>query len=100
VRLTGERPVREQVAAQAATAFAGHDVLREGPTIWRCSAPGTVIYNFRVLLVPGTIVVTGDIGHMILRVEDHDPSTWALCAFKEEIDYGLSKVPAFIGRDP
>ena len=49
----------EQV--RAFNRFDKHEITREGPGIWYCGEQGTSIYHFRVIMVPGRIIVTGDI---------------------------------------
>lgn len=74
--------------------FDKHVITREGPGIWYCGEPGTGIYHFRVIMVPGRIIITGDIGDLILRVNHDKPLRWALgCKMKPESTYyPLSKV--------
>ena len=74
--------------------FDKHQITREGPGLWFCGEPGTGIYHFRVIMVPGRIIVTGDIGDMILNVNHRKPLRWALGAkFKpEDTYYPMSKL--------
>lgn len=74
--------------------FDKHEITREGPGIWYCGEKGTGIYHFRVIMVPWRIIVTGDIGDLILHVNHAKPLRWALgCKMKPESTYyPLSKV--------
>ena len=56
--------------------------------MWYCGEQGTGIYHFRVIMVPGRIIVTGDIGDMILKVNHRKPLRWALGSkFKPDNTY-------------
>lgn len=74
--------------------FDKHVITREGHGVWYCGEPGTGIYHFRVIMVPGRIIVTGDIGDMILHVNHAKPLRWALgCKMTPEgTYYPLSKL--------
>jgi len=68
--------------------FDKHQITREGPGLWYCGESGTSIYHFRVIMVPGRIIVTGDIGDMILNVYHRKPLRWALgCKMKPDNTY-------------
>jgi len=68
--------------------FDKHQITREGPGLWFCGEPGTGIYHFRVIMVPGRIIVTGDIGDMVLNINHRKPLRWALGSkFKPENPY-------------
>lgn len=42
---------------------------------YRCRKPGTGIYGFDVTFIPGSVIVTGDIGELILQ-RDNDMMPW------------------------
>lgn len=74
--------------------FDEHQITREGPGLWYCGKPGTGIQHFRVIMVPGRIIVTGDLGDMILCVNHRKPLRWARGArFKpDQTYYPMSKL--------
>ncbi|MGD9730141.1 MAG: hypothetical protein AB7L09_02970 [Nitrospira sp.] len=80
--------------------FDRHEIVREGPGIWFCADQHTSMYHFRVIMVPGRIIVTGDIGDLVLHVNDRKPLRWALgCRMKPgETYYPLSKLSPDMGR--
>lgn len=80
--------------------FDKHRITKEGPGIWYCGEPGTGVYHFRVIMVPGRIIVTGDIGDLILHVNHAKPLRWALgCKMRpEDTYYPLSKLSHDVGR--
>jgi hypothetical protein len=57
---------------------------------WRCQAPGTWCYGFDVTTMPGTLVVTGDIGTLVVE-RTNDMIAWASGAARS-IDYFAEKV--------
>lgn len=58
---------------------------------WRCQKPGTWTYGFDITTYPGTIVITGDIGDLIVqRVYDMLP--WCRSSVNDA-QYFASKVP-------
>jgi hypothetical protein len=57
--------------------FDEHQITREHYGQWYCGKPGTGIFHFRVVMVPGSIILTGDLGEMILNVYSHRPLRWA-----------------------
>lgn len=65
-----ERKRIEQIHELAARAFADHVVTQNvGQGLyrhWRCARPGTGMYAFNVITEPGRVIVTGDIGELIL----------------------------------
>ena len=58
--------------------FDKHRIIREGPGLWYCGEKGTGCRHFRVIMVPGKIILTGDLGDMILNVNHRKPLRWAL----------------------
>lgn len=71
--------VVEEVVPRALSAFAEHEITKrveadEGVRWYRCQKPGTWVYGFNVTFTPGSVFVTGDIGHLALsRQEDMLP---------------------------
>jgi hypothetical protein len=59
---------RQQIAEMAAESFKDHVITPEGEGRWRCKRPGTGMYSFRVVTLPGAVVVYGDVGDALLKV--------------------------------
>lgn len=91
-------PHRSKIAALASSAFATHELQREGTGRWLCRRPGTGYsgYWFRVIEAPATIVVLGDITYAILECSDRNSVAWLRSALRNEGDpnYVLGKVVA------
>lgn len=85
----------DQIHGIAVTAFAGHKIeqrLNQGMfRSWRCRRDGTWAYGFDVTTIPGTLVITGDIGELIVQRAD-DMIAWASGSV-HSIDYFAEKVP-------
>lgn len=75
--------------------FANHKIeqrLNQGMfRSWRCKADGTWVRGFDITTTPGTIIVTGDIGELIVQRSD-DMIAWARGSV-HSIDYFAEKVP-------
>lgn len=86
----------ETIAGLAADAFKDHQLKPEGDRRWTCKRPGTGMYTFRVILAPGTVIITGDIGDAILhRISYTDPLEllgWLRGMTDGYPDYTLSKL--------
>lgn len=82
---------RQQIAKAAEDAFKNHQVVLEAEGRWLCKKPGTSIYSFRVVALPGAIVIYGDIGEAILRPSDRDVVGW-LRGSVGSPDYVLGKM--------
>jgi hypothetical protein len=84
-----------QIAEFAAEAFKDHEVTRRwsvnGDASYRCGKPGTSIYAFNVVTLPGAVVFYGDLGEAILRPSDRDVLPWLRGAVNSA-DYLISKV--------
>lgn len=75
--------------------FANHVMRREAGCTWRCARPGTFTYGFRVTWAPGALMISGDIGDLIVRhYSFSDP--WAAAAWVNgaEWDYFMEKAAA------
>lgn len=58
---------------------------------WKCAKPNSWTYGFYITTIPGTIIVTGDIGDLIVqRVYDMLPFSRRSCG---DTGYFASKVP-------
>jgi hypothetical protein len=78
IKTTSER-VFDQIKAKRD--FDKHQITRENHGQWYCSVPGQGgIESFRVVMVPYSIIVTGDLGEIILSVNHNKPLRWALGA--------------------
>jgi len=91
LKSNNERALEQVIAFNR---FDKHQITREGPGIWYCGEKGTGIYHFRVIMVPGRIIVTGDIGDMTLCVNHRKPLRWALgCKMRpDQTYYPMSKL--------
>lgn len=67
-----EREGREAIARMAQESFAAHVIEARDTNRWRCAKPGTSTYSFNVILVPGLVVVYGDVGDAMLRTSYRD----------------------------
>ena len=90
--------IAEQIEKLAEKAFAEHVIttaLEDGLfRHYRCAKPGTGIYAFNITTIPGRLIVTGDIGTLVVE-RLNDMFEWAPSAV-ESIDYFASKVPGNI----
>lgn len=90
-----KRTRRDQIAERARVAFANHVLTCEqndGPVrMWYCAKPGTSMYSFRVIEAPGTLVVAGDVGSVILHTPGRRMVPWLLSSWRS-LDYVLEKI--------
>lgn len=97
-------PTREahvaRAVADARERLSGHVLTTEGPRQWVCRRPpGDAAggwsgrYWFRVAMLPGAILLYGDIGELLLRMQESDPLDWLRGAVKDP-DYLLGKASA------
>lgn len=91
----------QQTETLAAQAFAQHTIterLRVGLyRAWRCQRPGSWAYGFDITLIPGSLIVTGDLGDMIVSREE-DMLPWCRRAV-ESLEYFSEKVQAISTRE-
>lgn len=85
----------DQIHELSAKAFANHKIEQRLDECmfrsWRCTKPGTWIYGFDITTMPGTLVITGDIGELIVQRAE-DMIAWASGSVRS-IDYFAEKVP-------
>lgn len=85
----------DQIHESAVKNFANHKIeqrLSQGMfRSWRCKADGTWCYGFDITTTPGTLIVTGDIGELIVQRAD-DMIAWSRGSVRS-IDYFAEKVP-------
>lgn len=90
-----------QHAELAAKAFAEHKIrmrLNQGMfRSWRCQKPETWCYGFDITTTPGALLVTGDIGTLVVE-RTNDMISWASSAVRS-IDYFAQKVPHEIATE-
>lgn len=88
----------ESIKATCATEMANHALKDEGGSeivhSWRCATPGTGTWAFRVIIASGTIIVTGDIGELILVPHGPGGLPWLRGAIRDR-GYLLSKAAAW-----
>lgn len=85
----------DQIHGLAVKSFANHKIeqrLNQGMfRSWRCKADSTWSHGFDITTTPGTLIVTGDIGELIVQRAE-DMIAWASGAVRS-IDYFAEKVP-------
>lgn len=85
----------DQIHGFAVKNFANHKIeqrLNQGMfRSWRCKADATWAHGFDITTMPGTLIVTGDIGELIVQRAD-DMIAWARGSV-HSIDYFAEKVP-------
>jgi hypothetical protein len=99
VKTTGER-VLDQI--QRNHDFDKHQITREHHGQWYCSVPGQGgIEAFRVVMVPYSIIVTGDLGDIILSINHNKPLRWARGSnFRpDNLYYPFTKLALICRRD-
>lgn len=85
---------RAAVERSATRETSAHVLTEEGPGRYLVSAPGTMMWSFRVVIAPFAVCIFGDAPvDAILRVNDKDPLSWVLKA--ASIDYVLGKAIAY-----
>lgn len=57
---------------------------------WHCARPGTGIYGFYVMVIPGFVIVAGDIGEVIFQPTHPDPVDFIVQP--NDVHYQLGKV--------
>jgi hypothetical protein len=80
----------EDCRSWAAKDWAAHEITEVTPTIWRCKAPRTRVNSWHIARIPGSWVVWGDIGDLL--VTRSDDVAWIVEASKSP-DYFWAKVP-------
>lgn len=89
IEADAKREFAEHVITCEATCEAPHHLYRT----WRCQKPGTGIMAFRITTVPDCLIVTGDLGHLMLqRHGTGDMIPWCRGAI-DSIQYFAEKVP-------
>lgn len=91
-----KRERRASILEHGKKSFAEHTLeLRSGEKdkvrMWCVSKPGTWMYGFYVIAAPGMLLVYGDVGDHMLRINDADPIPWLQRA-AGSTDYVLSKI--------
>lgn len=92
---TARQRLIDQIHEFAVKNFANHKIeqrLNHGMfRSWRCKAEGTWVHGFDITTMPGTLVITGDIGELIVQ-RSEDMISWASGSI-HSIDYFAEKVP-------
>lgn len=85
---------RETIFSLAEESLAKHIIKKELSTedfnIWLCRNPDNSFYWYRVICVPGCVIVQGDVGNKIFSVYDRDVVAWLKGAVNSP-DYLMSK---------
>lgn len=75
--------------------FENHAMRRETGWTWICRKPGTGIYGFRITFAPGSLMISGDIGDLIVNHYSFtDPWNAAAWVNGAEWDYFMGKAAA------
>lgn len=97
-KTTTVHPKDRRIAAHAgwaAEAFKDHKIeLRLNQGLyrhWRCAKPGDGNHSFSITTIPGSILVTGDIGTLVVERET-EMIHWCKTAIRD-VHYFASKVP-------
>lgn len=61
---------RATVSELAVEAFGAHALTEVRPWLWVCRRPNTWMYGFYVAVLPGCVVVMGDVGDGIFRMSE------------------------------
>jgi len=72
--------IHQQIREMAESSFGGHEIRPEGGDVvrsWLCRNPKSSFYWFRVITGPRLVMVTGDIGDMVLHPQAPDSLAWA-----------------------
>lgn len=85
---------RRQIFSLAKEALANH-VLKQRVSsgdfsIWSCENPDSSFYWYRIVCMPGCIIIQGDVGNRIFSVYDKDVIGWLRGAIKSP-DYVMGK---------
>ena len=86
------------ISQNAKDAFKDHQITelsRDGVfRSWRCGRPNSGVYAFYITTTPGCLIVTGDIGDLIVE-RMYDMLPWCRGSV-DSIDYFAGKVPSSI----
>ncbi len=88
---------QKRIEAAAVTEFASHFITEEARNglfrTWRCQQPGTGIMAFRITTLPECLIVTGDVGDLIVRRHgSQDMIPWCRGSI-HSLGYFAEKVP-------
>ena len=71
--------IESKIRGMSDNAFANHVIterMRQGVfRMWRCQKPGTWVYGFDITTIPGSLIITGDLGGMIVS-RHYDMLPW------------------------
>lgn len=92
MRATNNTQAENLAQAKRNAKFAGHKIERTGPRSWVCKEPGKSNYWYQVYVGPACVVVSGDLGDVVLNPHsERDPLNWCMGAKEREWDYVLGK---------
>jgi hypothetical protein len=66
----------QRVLTLSREVFTHHVLTTEGLHRWRCGRPGDSMYSFRVIALPGVVIIYGDLGERIYRHAGHNSLEW------------------------
>ena len=91
-----------QIAQLAASSFREHqlELTRDDGLFrsWRCGKPGCCNYAFKVVTFPGTLLVTGDLGTLVVQRTD-DMIDWARSAIRSLGYFAEKVIPEITTRE-
>lgn len=67
---------REYIEKAAKESFKDHGIKKILDSTYECKKEETTTYRFYVTIIPGSVVVTGDIGNIIFNVRDSNQIGW------------------------
>lgn len=94
--------IEKQIRELSDKAFANHTIterVRAGVfRSWRCQKPGTRAYLFDITTIPGSLIITGDVGDLIVT-RTYDMLPWCRGSV-DDTRYFAEKVPqGFVKRE-
>ncbi len=95
-----EQALIDQIHEIATGAFKDHVIQEQSRNgvyrSWRCGRVGTSVYHFVITTIPGSLIITGDLGSMIVT-RAYDMLPWcrrsidSIEYFAEKVDSGFKK---------
>lgn len=82
------------VDSLSADAFKEHVVAERRQWVWKVSRPGTWAYGYYLLVAPGAVIIYGDIGEAVFRMNagsEQEALDWIVRCARDR-DYTMSKL--------
>jgi hypothetical protein len=85
---------RNMIFSMAKDSLAGHTIKHEASAsdfnVWLCRNPESSFYWYRVITVPGCLIIQGDVGNRMFVMYDKNPVSWLRGAINSP-DYVMGK---------